>query len=88
MMIVTGDNGKVAAMDIQLFAASVGWGGVSPLTQQRVRFRDTMREAVIQKRGPMFFGVAFDNDGRPHCAGPMGSSRDVARTVIDRSLGK
>ncbi len=82
---ITGDNEQIAALDIQHYADRIGWGGVRPLTQQCVRFSDTLRGAVVQQRGGFFFAVAFDNDGHPHCTGP-GSRNLVARDAIDISL--
>ena len=82
---VTGDDEQIAALDIQHHAQRNGWGGVSPLTQQRIRFRETMREAVVQKRGPAFFAVAHDHDGRPHCIGPAAASLTAARAAIEAS---
>lgn len=83
--IITGDDEQVAALDIQHHAARQGWGDVSPSTQQRIRFRDTMREAVVQKRGPVFFAVAHDAGGHPHCIGPHASKIGAARAAVDAS---
>lgn len=84
--IYTGDDEQTAAIDLQIYATEQGWGGVDPLTQQRVRFRETMREAVVQKRGGFFFAVAFGSDGRPYGAGPAPFRDQAAREAIEASL--
>lgn len=83
--IITGDSDETAAHEIQRHANRAQWGDVEPLTQQRVTFRDTMRDAVVQKRGPMFFAVAFDNEGLPHCVGPQPDRIGAARKAINAS---
>lgn len=80
-----GDNDEIAAFEIQQHAARRAWGGVAPLTQQRVRFRGFMREAVTQKRGPAFFALAYDHNGRPHVVGPMPRRLEAARQAIAAS---
>lgn len=83
--VIIGDAEQIAALDIQHHANRCGWGGVEPLTQRRIRFRGFMREAVIQKRGPFFFAVAYDREGVPHVSGPLGKQLEVALAAIDDS---
>ena len=83
--IISGDCEQIAALDIQHYASRMGWGGVDTVTQQRVRFRDTLREAVVQKRGPVWFAVAHDSDGHPHCVGPSPSRAIAARKAVEDS---
>jgi hypothetical protein len=83
--LITGDDEQIAALDIQHHAERKGWGRVRPDTQQRIRFRETMREVVVQRRGAFFFAVAHDHEGRAHTAGPVGNRIDGARQVISAS---
>lgn len=79
--IITGDSDETMAAEIQDHAARVGWGGVDPLTQQRVVFRATRRDAVVQKRGPMFFAASIWPDGQIKFAGPSKSKIGAARAA-------
>lgn len=79
--IISGNDDPTAAAEIQAHADREGWGGVDPLTQQRVQFRHTAREAIVQKRGGFFFAFSMSSGG-PRVVGPMRSRIAAARAVL------
>lgn len=76
--IITGDGDETAAAEIQAHAEARGWGGVSPTIQQRVRFRATGHDAVVQRRGAFWFAWSAKSGA---AVGPVSSRARAAREV-------
>lgn len=76
--IITKDDDATATAELQEYAEVVGWAGVDPLTQQRIRLRSTGHDAVVQRRGAFWFAYSST---RGSLAGPSSSRAAAVREV-------